>query len=249
MSGVVLRRADRGESDRYVVLLTREEGKVSAVARGARKAGSRLAGISEPANYLRAQLTASGRTRYLAQAEPLRGFGGLRSDYARLAAALALLEWFDALTIEERPDPDLVDLLVRSLGALEVHPRPDVALAWAELAALAAEGHMPTWTRCAVTDERIVDNPSWFSADAGGFVSAGAVGAFSDRVQVRAETLIGLDKLVALSEPPAGFRPVLEALDILASLLPRVVGRKLPANDVARAQFRLAEPRGVQSEA
>lgn len=46
--GLVLRTRDLGEADKILVIYTREEGKVSAVARGARRARSRLLAISQP---------------------------------------------------------------------------------------------------------------------------------------------------------------------------------------------------------
>ena len=46
--GVVLRRVDYGEADRILTVLTREHGKIGVIARGVRKAGSRLAGAYRP---------------------------------------------------------------------------------------------------------------------------------------------------------------------------------------------------------
>ena len=51
--GIVLRHYDFGEADRIVVLLTAERGTVRCVARGIRRALSRMAGSLEPLNLIR----------------------------------------------------------------------------------------------------------------------------------------------------------------------------------------------------
>ena len=56
VSAVVLHRVVSGEADRILTLYTREQGKISAIAKGARKAGSRLSGATELFTVSRMQL-------------------------------------------------------------------------------------------------------------------------------------------------------------------------------------------------
>ncbi|HVN15979.1 MAG TPA: DNA repair protein RecO, partial [Anaerolineales bacterium] len=56
MEAIVLRHGDWGEADRLLTLYTREQGKVRAIAKGARKLTSRKAGHLEPFTHVKLQL-------------------------------------------------------------------------------------------------------------------------------------------------------------------------------------------------
>ena len=67
---VVLRHADWGEADRILTLYTREQGKVRAVAKGARKMRSRKAGHLEPFTHITLQLARARDLRLSPRSKP-----------------------------------------------------------------------------------------------------------------------------------------------------------------------------------
>src|SRR5512142_1565262 len=89
LTGVVLRTVDYGESDRVVTLLSRERGKISAFARGARASRRRFGGALEPFTLLSAEVRVRGGSDLLGldSTAVLRGYGAIRADLARIACA------------------------------------------------------------------------------------------------------------------------------------------------------------------
>ena len=80
MTGMVLQTAPVGEYDRRVVILTKEQGKISAFARGARKPNSPLVGVVNPFTFGQFTLYA-GRSSYTIQSVHVENyFSELRDD-------------------------------------------------------------------------------------------------------------------------------------------------------------------------
>lgn len=235
---IVLRRRDAGESDRRLTLLTEECGKIDVVAKGARKAASRLAGISEPLSAAVLTFAEGKRTKFITQAQPLSSFRGLRTDFERLSSGLALAELYAAVLSVDEPFPEAYELLVRSLRWLEGHEKPVVALVWAEIQLLDISGFMPQFERCVVTDGAIAEARPFVSPRAGGYVCEGEAVAFTDRFRTRAEVLYGLSRLSALDDPPGNMKFVDEALADLLPFWQNIAEAQLPANEAAVREFR-----------
>ena len=93
---VVLRHSDWGEADRVLVLFTREQGKVRALAKGARKMLSRKAGHLEPFTHVKVLLALGKDFWIVTQAETLNAFLSIRSDLLRTAYAALVIELLTA---------------------------------------------------------------------------------------------------------------------------------------------------------
>jgi DNA repair protein RecO (recombination protein O) len=212
----VLKRRDAGESDRRLTLLTEEVGVIDAVAKGARKGASRLAGSTEPLSVCILQLAEGKRTRYITQTQPITSFPGLREDFDRLMFALAMGELASAVLPHGQEAKEEFRFLIQGLRYLEVHPKPIVAFLWAELRLMAMAGFQGEFNQCIVTGESLQEGLPWVSPHAGGYVCAAMVERFSDRFQVRAEALIGASRLVELEEPPQNLKFADETLQMLA---------------------------------
>lgn len=241
VEAVVLRRRDSGESDRRLTLFTRELGKLDVVAKGARKPTSRLAGSSDPLTVARFTFATGKRNSYITQAQPGSGFLAFRQDFDRLQIALAFLELAEAVLPWEQPDEDTYLILMDALGALNSHPKPQVAFLWAQLRLLDVTGFLPRFLECAVSGVTLGEARAWFSPAAGGYVSPAAALEFGDRELVPAEVLIGLGKLSERAEPPAGFRMTFESARLLFRVWRHVIEAPLKANESFLASLQASE--------
>ncbi|KAA2266064.1 DNA repair protein RecO [Solihabitans fulvus] len=151
-TGVVLRVQKLGEADRIITLLTRQHGKVRAVAKGVRRTTSRFGARLEPFGHVDVQFYTGRTLDIVTQVETLDAFGvGLVGDYQRYTAACAVLETADRLTAEEgEPVLRLYLLVAGALRALADGERdPSLVLDAFLLRAMAFAGWAPAVVECA----------------------------------------------------------------------------------------------------
>lgn len=99
---VVLRTHKLGEADRIVTMLTRQHGKVRAVAKGVRRTASKFGARLEPFMVADVQLYEGRSLDIITQAESIGSYGALISaDYPSYTAASAMVETADRLSDAE----------------------------------------------------------------------------------------------------------------------------------------------------
>jgi DNA repair protein RecO (recombination protein O) len=198
-NALVLRRIPLGETDKIVTLFTREYGKLSAVAKGARKTTSRLAGAAEPLMLLRALLAEGMNLDILTQCEIKESFPLLRGDFGLILRATYACELLDKLTVERDAAPEAFDLLLSTLYVLQRAIDPDAALHAFELQLLAIVGYEPRLDACARCGQEL-DEPgaaSAFSPARGGLLCAACADATDDALPLAPDTARMMARLLA----------------------------------------------------
>ncbi|MBQ1194491.1 MAG: DNA repair protein RecO [Lachnospiraceae bacterium] len=118
LTGIVLKAEPIGEYDRRIVILTKERGKISAFARGARKPNSKLMAASNPFSFGKFKLY-EGRNSYtLSDSEISNYFEELRLDLSGAYYGMYFLEISDYYTRENSDETNMLKLLYQSLRAL-----------------------------------------------------------------------------------------------------------------------------------
>lgn len=114
---IVLRTHKLAEADRIITILTRDHGKVRAVAKGVRKTASRFGARLEPLNVIDVQMYTGRSMDTVTQVETIAPYGAMAvSDYSVWTAAQAMVETVDRLTPEDREPATQLFLLLH--GAL-----------------------------------------------------------------------------------------------------------------------------------
>lgn len=152
--GVVLRTYKLGESDRIVVLMTQENGKVRAVAKGVRKTKSKFGARLEPMSHVRVQLYRGRELDIVTQAETVETLAPMLSSLDRASQGMAAIEAVDQLGLEREPNPRLYRMVVGVLRTIATAPAPlnVPAFYWKLLAAEGLEPQLDLCVRCGETE-------------------------------------------------------------------------------------------------
>lgn len=112
---IILRRTNYGEADRILNLLTPERGKLSAIAKGVRKAKSKLAGGLELfATCDVTLLSGKSDMHTVSSARLVKFYGDILKDYDRMQLAYELVKMINRAT-ETVSEPEFYYLLRDSL--------------------------------------------------------------------------------------------------------------------------------------
>lgn len=146
-NAVVLRTYKLKEADRIVVMMTEHEGKVRAIAKGARKS-KRTGALLDSMAHIDVQLyRGKGDLDTVTQVQAIDTFMSIRSDLDRFTRAASFLEATDYVTPDREPHDRLYRMLVGALRTV-AKDNPTLTSAGFFLKLLALEGLEPVFDRC-----------------------------------------------------------------------------------------------------
>ncbi len=120
VTGMVLSGTPVGENDKRIVILTKERGKISAFARGARRAKSPLLAACEPFTFGEFSVY-RGRDSYTVSSVEVKNyFSELREELEDIYMGMYFCEVADYFTRENLDAREVLKLLYQSLRALKV---------------------------------------------------------------------------------------------------------------------------------
>jgi DNA repair protein RecO (recombination protein O) len=146
-NAVVLRTYKLKEADRIVVMMTESEGKVRAVAKGARKS-KRTGALLDSLAHVDVQLyRGKGDLDTVTQVQAVDTFNAIRTDLDRFTRAASFVEAVDYVTPDREPHEPLYRMLVGALRTV-AGDNPTLTSAGFFLKLLALEGLEPVLDRC-----------------------------------------------------------------------------------------------------
>jgi DNA repair protein RecO (recombination protein O) len=166
--GIVLKGYNYGEADRILTLITPNNGKLRAVAKGIRKTKSRMSGHLDL--FTRSTLfVARGRQLdIVTQAETIDNFRGVRDDLWRSTYCHYVAELLDGFSAEALSNYPLYALSVQTFHRLATAPNCDLVVRSFELQLLGHTGYRPQLHQCLGCDASIQPEGNRFSAKMGG---------------------------------------------------------------------------------
>lgn len=149
---IVLRTHKLGEADRIITLLTRQNGKVRAVAKGVRRTSSKFGARLEPFMHIDVQLNEGRSLDMVTQVETIGAYARtICQDYSQYTCGTAMLETADRLVAQEgEPMLQQFQLLAGGLRTLSQSQQPPTLILDSYLLrAFSIAGYAPTFTHCA----------------------------------------------------------------------------------------------------
>lgn len=128
---IILKRINYGEADRILTLLTRNHGKISAIAKGARRPKSKLAGGLELLSVSSLSfIEGRGELKTLVSTQLEKHFGNIVNDLSRTMLAYDFLKVVDTRT-EHECEESYFFVLESALAGLDSHEiQSQVTQAW-----------------------------------------------------------------------------------------------------------------------
>ena len=199
VQGVVLSAMSVGDYDRRLVILTRERGKISAFAKGARRPNSPL--VAASGTFVFGSFTLyEGRSSYTVQsAEILYHFAELALLQPEVYYGYYFLEAADYFGKEGIDGTDAMNLLYVTAKALE-NESMDVRLVRCafELRLMTLQGLMPSLFACTVSGKAFSqEEVFYFSQENNGLIHKDHVRGISDAVKVTPAAVLAMQYIVS----------------------------------------------------
>jgi len=225
VTGVVLSSHPHGEYDRRIVLLTKERGKISAFARGARKSTSPLLAVSNTFVFGTFTLY-EGRTSYsLMQASVKQYFTEFAKVQPEVYYGFYFLEFADYYSREGTDESDMINLLYMTMKAL-LHRQLDNDLIRSifELKAMVINGEYPQVFECPNCGKK--EDLTMFSVEKGGIYCSDCTKVSVNGFTVSPAALYTLQYIIASSiEKLYTFTVVDEVKNEIRNIMKRYIAR------------------------
>lgn len=168
--GIVLKRINLGEADKILTVYTPNLGKISAVAKGARRPKSKLGGHVETLNRSSMMLAKGRNLDIVTQSQTIDSHMALRSDLWLTSCALYICELVDRFTEEHSENYRIYKLLLNTLEQFGKSKNIQLLLRYFELHLLDYLGFRPQLQSCINCKSSLEPRLNYFSPSGGGIL-------------------------------------------------------------------------------
>lgn len=236
LTGIVLSSMPVGDYDKRLVILTKERGKITVFARGARKPNSPYMGISEPFNFGVFSLSEGYDAYYLSGADIKEYFLEVKNDIEGICYGTYFCDILEYLCVDGFGDVNILNLLYVTLKALSKSDRmkPLIRRIF-ELKVLAYDGEGMSAFSCCMCNQS--EDLVGFSLNRNGLICKSCLGK-TEKVRTLSQTTIYTIQYI-LSSPLKSlysFQVTPEIMkemeDVIGSYFQKHVPRKFKSLDI-----------------
>ncbi|MFC1722142.1 DNA repair protein RecO [Patescibacteria group bacterium] len=142
---IVLKHIKYKDTDKIYTLLSKDKGKISAIAKGVRKITSRRSGSLDTLNNINVQINKhkSGQN-YIVEASVIKAYSNLKKDFELLKKSFYLVELVNKALWEDESTDDIYSLLVKAMSDLEeTKEKPEILINKFEIKFMQLLGYEP----------------------------------------------------------------------------------------------------------
>ncbi|MHC4264922.1 MAG: DNA repair protein RecO [Planctomycetota bacterium] len=231
---ICIRVSDYSETSQIATFLTREHGKISAIAKGAKRAKSAFDGPVEVFSHGQVVYSEPVRENLatLTEFEQKKGFSGLARQLFRYHCALFAAELVNSMTTDKDPHPQLFQGFMDFLCHMEESADNKgsrnellIILILFQLRLLSAVGLQPVLTACVNCKNSYSDwKEAYFSNEGKGLVCRDCEGGFADKIRITSECAESLSNIKLLADAEDEVLQEIEGL--LVSYFSDILGRR-----------------------
>jgi DNA repair protein RecO (recombination protein O) len=166
---IVLRQYPLSDSDRIVVFITREYGRLRAAAKGARKLQNQFAGRLEPLNHIRMEfyMREGKDLGQIRRAELIRSYLAQNPDLHSTCAFSYFAELVNEIASDNQANPALFRLLLAVLEAGAGRTISKALVRYFEIWCLRLSGFFPNYDYCSNCGKCVKNNGFYARIEAG----------------------------------------------------------------------------------
>jgi DNA repair protein RecO (recombination protein O) len=231
---ILLRRLDYGDFDLILTFLSLERGKISLIAKSAKKSTKRFAGILELFSLIEA-VASTGKGRglpVLQEATLISPFSTIRNDIRKTAYASYWCELLNYWVEENQKQAPLFYLLKQALSQLEGGAAAAEISLFFQMRLLNLTGHSPSLRqcgRCRKHLEMIQSNQVVFDIAKGAILCDECTSGAGGRIRLSKGTIKQLlwvesGDLKKASRIRFGVQAIKESLEFLEAFVPYIMG-------------------------
>lgn len=168
IEGIVIRNQDYGETHKIVTIFSKQLGKITAIARGAKKTKSRMSSVTQlfiQGEYL---IYLSKGLSTLQQGQITNSYRQISQNIEKTAYAAYIIELTDKLTDDKARDPFIYEQLILTLQWINDEEEFLIPVMMYELKLFRKGGFSPVLDRCVRCSS--IEFPFAFSIEEGGLL-------------------------------------------------------------------------------
>ena len=150
VEGIVILSREYKDSDKSLVIFTKDRGRLSFVAKGVRKLNSKNRSSTDLLVHGEYQLSKGKAYYILNQGQVIEGFMNIRKDLLKTTVAMTMTVFLNDVLVDNMTQGEVYELLVWTLKRLETTKDPKFLLRYFLIKSILFLGHQPSLDSCNV---------------------------------------------------------------------------------------------------